>query len=405
MSAGPSLHSMHSVEKEKPRSRGQRIAYYLPLALLMVAVLVMAIIGLGARQGEKADAAQRRDAALTQPSQSSTLAASCVSAGFPEHPADIWTGDRNAASEAVFAAHPEVLGMRAEGRDGFEFWGDAQSYNISQALGRAPWLDDQLGQWLVFFDELDSKLKDEGRNLVILVAPAKWELYRDKLPAWTDDLQGKTHLEQFLEHSGDLPVVDVRAAMRTAMQEAPVYSAVNTHWTPFGAYAAWQQTVACASDLYPDSLWSKLSVPTPSGVELSTAPNEFTAYGSTATADDWATPVLPAGGPIESTITGTDGTAKPGPSDGAVGLLEMPASTDSTTGTGRALIMRDSTGEALAPVWAQAFAHTCQVRHMLDYPDQRPDIVAEAEKCDADTVIYVFTERYFAQFPPSMSAG
>lgn len=396
---------MHSVERDKPRSRAQRIAYYLPLTILMVAVLVMTIIGLGARQATRAEAAQQQETALAQPSQSSTLPDSCVSPGFPTHPADLWTGEQTAASEAAFAAHPDVLGMRAEGRDGFEFWGDAQSYNISQALGRAPWLDSQLAQWLTYFGDLDAKLREDGRELLIVVAPAKWELYRDKLPEWTDALQGKTHLEQFLEHSGELPVVDVRAAMRDAKQDAPVYSAVNTHWTPFGAYAAWEQTVLCASALYPDSVWSQLQLPATEGVELSTAPNEFTAYGSTATADDWATPVLPAGDPIQSTITGADGVKRDGPVDGSVGLLEMPALTQSPSGIGRALIMRDSMGEALAPAWAQAFEQTCQVRHMLDYPDQRPDVVAEAEKCDADTVLYIFTERYFAQMPPTVPVG
>ena len=395
---------MHGVEKERPRSRAQRIAYYIPLSLLMVAVIVMWIIGLGAKQATQAETTQQQKAALDQPSQSSSLPDSCVSEGFPTHPADIWTGDRTAESEAVFAAHPDVLGMRAEGRDGFEFWGDAQSFNISQALGRAPWLDNQLAQWLTYFNELDSTLQDEGRELIIVVAPAKWELYRDKLPEWADDLQGKTHLEQFLEHSGTLPVVDVRSAMQEAKQEAPVYSAVNTHWTPFGAYAAWEQTVECASALYPGSVWQDLQVPPVEGVEMSVAPNEFTAYGSRITAEDWSTPVLPAGDPIRSTLTGEDGEEREGPIDGSVGLLEMPALTESTSGVGRALIMRDSMGEALAPVWAQAFEQTCQVRHMLDYPDQRPDIVAEAEKCDADTVLYVFTERYFAQMPPTLSA-
>ena len=395
---------MHSVEQDKPRSRAQRVAYFVPLTMLMIATLVLVIIGLGARQAAQADAALQQETALAQPPQASVLPDSCVSQGFPAHPADLWTGSRTAESEAAFAAQPEVLGMRAEGRDDFEFWGDAQSYNISQALGRAPWLDTQLAQWLTYFHDLDAKLQEDGRELVIVLAPAKWELYRDKLPEWADSLQGKTHLEQFLEHSGDLPVADVRAAMRAAKQDAPVFSAVNTHWTPFGAYAAWKQTVLCGAALYPDSVWSQLQVPAVDGVELSTAPNEFTEYGSTATVKDWATPVLPVGDPVRSTIT-VDGAVVDGPTDGAVGLLEMPASTQSTSGVGRALIMRDSTGEALAPVWAQAFEQTCQVRHMLDYPDQRPDVAAEAEKCDADTVLYVFTERYFAQMPPTSPVG
>lgn len=402
MSAGPSLHSMHAVEAERPRSRGKRIAYYAPLALLMVAVLVMTGIGLSAQLGSQAEAAQLRESVLQQSSQQSSLPSSCISPDFSTHPADIWTGERTAASEAAFAEHPEALGMRVEGRDGFEFWGDGQSYNFSQALGRAPWIDEQLAQWLAYFTDLDQRLSEDGRDLVIVVAPAKWELYRENLPEWADDLQGQTHLEQFLARSGDLPVADIREAMKDAAREAPVYSAVNSHWSPYGAFSAWEQTVSCAASLYPDSVWSDVEVPEMTGIDLDVAPNEFTPYGNTATVEDWASPVLPTGEPVESTITGADGSPQSGPSDGTVGLLDMPAQTDSSSGAGRALIMRDSTGEALAPVWAEAFAHTCQERHNLDYPDQRPDVVAQAEACDADTVLYVFTERYFAQLPPAL---
>lgn len=405
MSAGPSLHSMHSVENEKPRSPARRVLYFAPLSLLMVAVVVLAGLGVATRQASRAQADQLREQVLLQASQQSTLPASCVSEDFAPHPADIWVGEQNAASEKAFAEHPETAGMRVEGREGFEFWGDQQSYNISQALGRAPWLDEQLSQWLAYFSAMDDELSKDGRELVVVVSPAKWELYRDKLPEWTDGLQGLTHLEQFLARSGDLPVVDVRGAMDDAKRDGPVFSAVNSHWTPYGAYAAWQQTVLCASELYPDSVWSQLQVPEVEGVALSVAPNEFTAYGNTATVEDWARPLLPAADPVRSTITGVDGAQQSGPSDGTVGLLDMPASTDSNSGVGRALILRDSTGEALAPVWSQVFGETCQVRHNLDYPDVRPDIVAEAEKCDADVVLYVFTERYFSQFPPSLPVG
>lgn len=402
MSAGPSLHSMHSVEAEPPRTRRQRVAYFLPLAILMVAVLVLVGVGVTSRQVSRTQAEQLRSQVLAQDSQQSSLPASCVSEDFAAHPADIWTGERNAASEKVFAEHPETGGMRVEGRNGFEFWGDQQSDNISQALGRAPWLDGQLSQWLAYFTALDEQLGQDGRELVIAVAPAKWELYREELPEWADDLQGLTHLEQFLARSGGLPVVDVRGAMAVAKQDAPVFSTVNTHWTPYGAYAAWTQMVSCAAALYPNSVWSDIEVPRATGVTLGVAPNEFTPYGNTTTAEDWAEPLLPAAGPVQSTITGSDGIQKTGPADGTVGLLDMPARTESDSGTGRALILRDSTGEALAPAWGHAFAQTCQIRHNLDYPDRRPDVVAAARECDADVVLYVFTERYFSQFPPSL---
>ncbi|MFB7843331.1 hypothetical protein [Microbacterium sp. NPDC056052] len=408
MSSGTPLHRVHAVEQEKPRSRARRIWHFVPLTVLMVIVLVLAIIGASTRIAMHEAAAQQQRAVLAQPSQQTSLPQSCTSTGFPAHPKDIWTGARTADSEAKFAAHPDAQGMRVQGRDGFDFWGDAQSQNMSQALGRAPWLDSQLAQWLIYFDGLDRQLRKDGRDLVIVVAPAKWELYRDRLPEWTDGLQGRTHLEQFLEHSGDLPVVDVRDAMEKARQNAPVYSSVNSHWTPYGAYAAWRQTVACASVLYPESSWGKLAVPAVTGATISVAPNEFSAFGDSSSPEDWATPTT-AGQQtaVHSTITGADGVEKAGPSDGSVGLLDLPARTANPLGAGRALILRDSTGEALAPSWAQAFQDTCQIRHNLDYSDKsanntRPDVVAEAKKCGADAVLYVFTERYFSQAPPSL---
>ena len=410
MSSGTPLHHVHAVEQEKPRSRAQRIWHFVPLALLMVVVLVLAVIGGGTRLANRAAAVQQQKAVLAQASQEATLPASCTSTQFPAHPSDVWTGDRTAGSEAAFAAHPEAQGMRVEGRDGFDFWGDAQSQNMSQALGRAPWLDSQLAQWVTYFEGLDKQLRKDGRDLVIVVAPAKWELYRDRLPEWTQGLQGQTHLEQFLQHSGDLPVVDVRDAMQEAKQKAPVFSAVNTHWTPYGAYSAWGQTVECGAALYPGSVWSKLQVPAVTGIESATAPNEFTPYGDSSTVQDWTSPVTAGTSkPVRSTVTNKDGKQQAGPSDGAVGLLEMPAHTESDSGAGRALILRDSTGEALAPFWAQAFQSTCQIRHNLDYGDksssQRADVVAEAKRCGADTVLYVFTERYFSQAPPTLPAG
>ncbi|WP_313354662.1 alginate O-acetyltransferase AlgX-related protein [Microbacterium sp.] len=405
MSAGPSLHSMHRAERQAPRSRAQRIAYFVPLILLLIAVLVMTLIGVGAKRAMQAEAARIQQSVLGQESQQSSLPQMCVSEGFSTGAVDIWTGPKTASSDAEYAMHTEVQGMRVQGRDGFDFWGDEQSHNFSQALGRAPWLDEQLAQWITYFSDLDARLQQDGRDLVIVVVPAKWELYREKLPEWTDDLQGKTHLDQFLERSGDLPIVDVREAMQVAKRNAPVYSAVNTHWSPYGAYAAWQQIVGCAADLYPESVWQRIQIPEASEVTIDVAPNEFVPYGNTSSAEDWAVPTLTGLDSVRSRITASDGTAVPGPTDGSVGLLDMPAKTESDSGTGRALIMRDSTGEALAPIWASTFQTTCQERHNLDYPGNRPDVVDQARTCDADTVLFAFTERYFAQSPPLPFTG
>lgn len=402
MSSGTPPHSLRSVDLKRPRRPILRVLLFVPLAILMILVLLLAVLGVGTKLEARKVAAEQRTAMLASGDQRDSLPSECLSPEFKPGSEDIWSGPRAAGSDEAFARHPEAAGMRVEGLNGFEFWGDEQSANFSQALGRGPWLDDQLAQWLAYFHGLDEQLGAQGKELLIVVAPAKWELYRENLPEWTADLQGKTHLDQFLERSGDLPIADVRSAMETAKKQAPVYSAVNSHWTPYGALEAWDGAVACAAALYPESVWNALPVQEITGIEMQLAPNEFAQYGDETNPEDWTVPIYAdANGVVSSTVADENGAEIAGPSDGSVGLLQMPAQTNSETGKGKALILRDSTGDVLSSVWSRSFAETCQIRHNLDYPGQRPDVVAAAEDCDADVVLYVFTERYFSQAPPA----
>lgn len=403
MSSATPPHSLRNVDLRRPKRRLLRWLLFLPLTVLIVLVVLLALLGVGTKLEARQQAAEQREQMLTAGAQQESLPEACLAPSFEPLPADIWSGDRAAASDAVFAEHPEAAGMRVEGLNGFNFWGDAQASNFSQALGRGPWHDDQLAQWIAYFQDLDEQLSADGRQLLIAVAPAKWELYRENLPEWTADLQGRTHLDQFLERSGDLPVVDVRKAMAEAKEDAPVFSAVNSHWTPYGSFVAWEQMVDCGSELYPESVWADIEAPELVGIEAQEAPNEFAPMGDSTSPEDWTVPLLhpQSNQGVHSTVTGEDGAEREGRADGYVGLLEMPATTNSEDGTGTALILRDSTGEALSQIWSRSFAETCQIRHNLDTPASRPDVVAEAEACDAEVVLYVFAERHFSQQPPA----
>ncbi|MDO4887442.1 MAG: hypothetical protein Q3979_01865 [Actinomycetaceae bacterium] len=378
-----------------------RRLYYVPLAILLVWSLVLVALGLTARDQEAALPVPSGDPEVLDDAGWQALPQACQSPSFTAHPKDIWDGAGVDEAEAAFAEHGEVSGFRVVGTEDVNFWGDAQASNFSQALGRAPLLDDQLTAWLSYFKELDGKLQADGRKLLIVVAPAKWELYRENLPEWTQDYQGQTHYEQFLEHAGDLPVADVRESMLQAKDRAPVFSKVNSHWTPYGAESAWEQMVECGAALYPDSVWSRLTVPQITGVALEEAPNEFTEHGDTTKPSDWSVPQYAESAPSVEVTRNTDAQASTSNDAGHITLDDMPATTSNSEGSGKALIVRDSTGDALSERWAASFANTCQIRHNLDYED-RPDVLSEAESCDAETVVYVFTERYFSKYPPSL---
>ena len=316
--------------------------------------------------------------------------------------AGIWEGEQAPELEALFQKHPEVNEFRVEGENGFSFWGDPQSANFTQALGRAPLSDEVLSQWIHYFSELEQKLQASGRTLVIATAPAKWEIYPENLPTWTIGARGQTRLDQFLNHSGKLPVVDLRAALRDSKEVAPPYSAVNSHWSPYGGMVAWERILGCATELYPDSLWGEVPRSEALSVELVAAPNEFTPYGDATSPQDWAVPKFADAGEVQVTKTSASGALVESDGDAPLTILDLPATTTSEDGKGTALIVRDSTGDSLDRLWGTSFAKTCQVRHNLDYPGSRTDVVSEAEQCEADTVLYLFTERYFAQAPPSL---
>ena len=75
-------------------------------------------------------------------------------------------------------------------------------------------------------------------------------------------------------------MVDVRAGLREAREgsEAPLYSAVNPHWSPYAAHVAWNQTLSCLAAVNPQL--EGLPSLTPSGVSGVDAPNEYEALGA-----------------------------------------------------------------------------------------------------------------------------
>lgn len=402
MSSGTPPHTLREVERTPASSRTLRVIGYVALGVLLVITLVLSVIGVITKFEQRNEAAARAVAFEQSEPQADALPASCLSPKARDaRPSEAWVGESAAQNEAEFLLHPDTAEMRVVGQDGFNFWGDAQALNFTQALGRNPLSNDEIAAWIAYFDGLNSELAADGRDLVILVAPAKWEIYPEKLPEWSAGRLGQTRFDQFLDHSGAVPVVDVRDALINAKAETPVYSAVNSHWSPFGALSAWQQVVRCGADLYPESMWGTVEVPVAVDVDLVEAPNEFTPFGDTSSPADWAVADLgQSGGSIHTQVTDAEGNRVDGNSNGAIGLLELPATTEYSEASGRVLIVGDSMNEALTPVQARAFGATCQIRHNFDNPSKRPNVLEEARACEADVVFFQFTERYFSQPAP-----
>lgn len=362
---------------------------YVPLVALLVLSAVMACLGFATNRGWIA-------ADDTGPASTPGACRSDVDPGDPT----VWDGPGTADAEAVLAENTADTSTPAiPGRDGFVFWSDIQANNFSDSLGRAPWLDTQRDQWRDYFDDLRDALQREDKELLVVVAPSSATVYPQMLPDWAQPLRGRTHMDQLLEVSGDLPVADVRGVLRDASEKEWVYSAVNSHWTPYGAVVAWDAIVGCVQALYPDAGYDDMVTADVTGVEEQAPPNEFAEWGVEAPRDDWTVPMLEST-PATTTRTAADGTQSELTWPAGVDLLDLPVTTSGGAIAGTALIVGDSQGTALSSLWAASFERTVQIRHHLDDVSQRAHVLDAARKADADLVVFELTERYLSLQPP-----
>lgn len=280
------------------------------------------------------------------------------------------------------------------GQDGWIFLGDSFNNNMSQALGRRYYNEADMNAWVSTVGGQYEWLANRNIPMLFLVAPAKWSIYQDKLPKWSKGHIGTRTFDQLLNSPSQLPLIDLRPALRQARSVADTYSPFNSHWTDFGAWAAWQETSRSLALLSPK--FKDLYVPEIDGAVVN--PNygsEFKAMISLPNANPWTMPKLKSALP-DFVILGSDGVNQTVPGGTHTGLLDLPRNTrnDSAKNKLRALVLRDSMGDSLSVYLQAAFYETVQVRHYIDDQKFAPNVPALIEKYHPDVVLYVMTERH-----------
>lgn len=318
------------------------------------------------------------------------------------------------AADASFQAGMTGVSTYVEGRDGYFFLSDVFNANFSQALGRVRPNADQIGAWDRYMTAIEQAGDANGATTMFLPAPATWDVYSDKLPQWTDPLRGTTSMDLMRTALPAHPWVDVRQGLvdARATTDAPLYSAVNPHWSPYAAHVAWNQTLTCLGALNPSL--SGLPSLTPSGVSTSDAPNEYEGLGAPSATGPWAIPTY-AQDPgsvrmlrLDSRDELADASARMAEVTGApevslatpIDFENKPALTYNSNGRGTALIVRDSQGNNLGPDVAATFEYTIQVGHALD-AEHPTDVASLIEAYHPSVVIVEFTQRYLALTPGS----
>lgn len=121
-----------------------------------------------------------------------------------------------------------------------------------------------------YWSELARKRHDwctsRGIRFLTVIAPDKQSVCTDHLPPALRHRYGASILDRITsgwQREPAVPVVDLRADLQMARSTAEVYLQKDTHWTPYGAWLAYRDTVSAMKALVPTDLpadWNELEM-------------------------------------------------------------------------------------------------------------------------------------------------
>jgi hypothetical protein len=379
--------------------RGLLVWYrYIPLAILAIAVILAGGVGFVVKH--QAPAAVTGAPAVLErelPQQCSPG----VDQGLTGEP---W-GDATRASQSEAEFQRSVAGadpVYVLGEDGWAFWNDYQINDLSQSVGRVSL--DQAGTdaWAAYFASMKQTANERGSSFYVVIAPAKWDVYPQKMAKWAQSLRGTVSFDKLLAAHPEIPLIDTRPALREASAEADTYSPLDSHWTGYGGYVAWDAITSCLRANDPGL--ASVSASPITGVTAVPDHNEYADRGLVASeTPDWTVPEYAAAHSPTTVTSLTSGLVLPARSDNVVDLTDLPV--ESTTVGAQSdlslLVIRDSTSSSLSPLMTESFAKTVMYSHNVGAPDRPLDVAGILDAHPTNVTLFVMTERYLAFGPPS----
>lgn len=386
----------------------------LPVGGLCLAVASLALVGVvhggqvtGDLPASALEAVQTPEQAARAAARSAKREANEKKACMPAFDTGVtsepWVGARRKQSEKVFRTRMKKENRAyVNGRDGWKFFTDYQSENFSQALGRVTQTPKLQKAWASWIAKSQKIVEKAGGSYHVVVAPANWDVYPQKLPVWAQKLRGTTSLDKLMDAYPKLPWIDPRAALRKAGKKHATYEPLDSHWTPYGGYVAWQSISKCLRATNGDL--AAVDAPAITGVGTTASSNEFAADGVKPGKPRRTFPIYAAAHPDTTTTHLPDGAPIPTSPDHVTDTVQAPlqTSTPGAQAPGATLLtLRDSTGNALSPLWSTSFGTTVQLGHGISQQGLTPPDLAELMATyRPDVVLFVITERFLAQPAP-----
>lgn len=293
------------------------------------------------------------------------------------------------------------------GERGWLYFNDWQINDFSQALGRIQLNRSQVNAWAKYLGGLEQAAATRGSRFYIVIAPAKWDVYPQYLPLWARKLRGTTSLDRLMKAHPELPFIDPRAALQEAATQHNTYEPLNSHWTPYGGYVAWKAITACLRKAAPDQ-FARADVPPLLSVGRVASANEFERVDIVPPSRPARTIPVYVVPHVSTTVRSVATGQQLKVPDDVVDTTLLPVETRSPAAQTRLhlLALRDSTGDALSPLWSETFSRTTQYTHPVGCTSDTCAATASyhfpalLDRTHPDVTLFVMTERYLGYGPP-----
>jgi alginate O-acetyltransferase complex protein AlgJ len=277
------------------------------------------------------------------------------------------------------------------GRDGWLFFEIHQL--TDQNRGALPLSERSLQRYLEGFREIRSYTQNKGIEFILLPVPDKHSVYPDYLPDWVKAVGPSRYqqLSEYLQAQGEPYVVSLPALLAARKSGERVYFQTDTHWSCQGAFVAYQALMdqvealglAGVHRVSPAEVVFHEQQPGP-GKDMA---RSFLALDDLLLEHNGVSCELLQLRDIKS-MGLKDGTVAARPYQTHFRDLHWRYTVQGQAPRSRALVYRDSYGQALIPYLLNTFDEVIVVPHPRMIFDG-----ALLDKYKPDIVIYEFVER------------
>ncbi|MCB0338338.1 MAG: hypothetical protein KDD53_01985 [Bdellovibrionales bacterium] len=138
--------------------------------------------------------------------------------------------------------------------------------NLSDIMGQNPFSETELRHWGKILSERKSYLESNGSKYLFTIAPRKALIYPEHLPFAVRFQLGENRLVQLLDYLSQetqvptVNLVDSITQHKSKGTDTKLYFKGDGHWTPVGAFWAYQALVNKLGDLFPEKHLSPLRI-------------------------------------------------------------------------------------------------------------------------------------------------